>query len=115
MKILLASFAPLRPEVGAGQMAIELAAALSLRGHEVHTWEPGPPPEGLPSRQHMAWRRRSLAESLRRAESYDVIDAPPLALSRALPRFSALVARTVQPDWLYWRADPAPAPRKRHG
>jgi glycosyltransferase involved in cell wall biosynthesis len=112
VRLLIASFAPLRPEVGAGQMALELAAALAARGHCVVTWEPAAPPPGMPSRLHTSWRRAELERFVQEHAPFDALDAPPLALTYRLTRLSNVVARTIQPDWLYWRIGFANALRR---
>jgi len=102
VRLLIASFAPLRPEVGAGQMALELASALVQRGHRVITWEPTALPAGLPWYLHARRRRAELERFVQAHGPFDALDAPPLALTNRLTRLSNVVARTVQPDWLYW-------------
>jgi glycosyltransferase involved in cell wall biosynthesis len=113
VKLLIASFAPLRPESGAGQLALGLGAALAARGHEVVTWQPSEPPERLRSRLHTGWRRMELERFVCQHGPFDAVDAPPVAVSRRLTRSAPAVVRTVQPDWLYWRTDFADACRTR--
>ncbi|MGA1592888.1 MAG: hypothetical protein ACO36N_05975 [Candidatus Nanopelagicales bacterium] len=44
MRILIVTHAPLSPEFGAGQMAINLGDALRRQGYEVTLWSPHPLP-----------------------------------------------------------------------
>jgi glycosyltransferase involved in cell wall biosynthesis len=101
MRILITTFCLLTPEMGAGQMALNLAAALRQRGHDVVCWWPGEPPSGLRWWKHTAWRRRKLAAFAQREGPFDVIDALPVAISAPLARVAPVVARSVQPDLRY--------------
>ncbi len=112
MRLLMVGYSPLSPETGGGQMVLHLASALCARGHEVTTWEPGPPPPGLSWRRHGAWRRRRLAAFLREHRPFDAIEVPPPAANPSLARRAPLIVRSVQPDWLYYREELARARRR---
>lgn len=88
--------------MGASQVALNLAGALAARGHEVIPWSPGPVPPGVRWWRDWLWRRRRLEDYLDAAPTFDVIDLPPLAISRRIARHAPLVARSVQPDLLYF-------------
>ncbi len=105
MRVLIVSFAPLSPLLGAAQIVLRSAAALKARGHKAIAWAPTleSPPVGW--WRHTEWRRRDLERFLRREGPFDWVDLPPLALDRGIARLARTVARGVQPDWLYFRAD----------
>jgi glycosyltransferase involved in cell wall biosynthesis len=42
---------------------------------------------------------------IERAGPFDVVDLPPVALDRRIARNATTVVRSVQPDWLYFRAE----------
>jgi glycosyltransferase involved in cell wall biosynthesis len=98
----MVTYGPLSAEMGASQVALNLAGALSARGHEVIAWSPGPVPPGVRWWRDWLWRRRRLEDYLDTAPPFDVIDLPPLAISRRIARHAPLVARRVQPDLLYF-------------
>jgi glycosyltransferase involved in cell wall biosynthesis len=97
---------PLAPELGAVQLALSLAAALTRRGHQVALWstDEEPPPAGLRAREATAWRRRRVLERAAREPHLDAVDAPPLLVGRALAQRWPVVARSVQPDLRYFAA-----------
>ena len=103
MRILLVSHSPLAAELGAGQSAINLAAALRERGHNALAWSPAPVPPGPGS-----FRRRQ-TEAVERFVAdqgpFDVIDTPVTSASADLARAGRLVVRSIQPELLYLRAD----------
>ena len=101
----MVSYAPLVPELGAAQMALNLARALSDRGHEVVSWWPGHAPESLRWWNGWLWRRQRLEDYLQETPPFDLIDLPPLAISRRIADRARLVARSVQPDLLYYLED----------
>lgn len=105
MRILIVSFVPLSHRFGAAQLAMNLAEGLRSRGHQAETWAPEPPPPGLAGRRHTAWRRRRLEEHIERSGPFDVVDLPPIALDPGISRLATTVVRSVQPDWLYFRAE----------
>lgn len=108
----MVSYAPLVPELGASQIAINLSDALSARGHEVVSWWPGPAPSDLRWWQAWPWRRRRLEDYLAAAPSFDIIDLPPLAINHRIASRGRLIARSVQPDLLYYLAEVWPTLRR---
>jgi glycosyltransferase involved in cell wall biosynthesis len=105
VRLLIVSFAPLSTQVGAGQTALLLTAALRVRGHDAQTWAPPLPPPSLSWWYQTEWRRRELERFLAHQELFDWVDLPPLALDRGIARRARTIARSVQPDALYFRAD----------
>lgn len=101
----MATYTPLSAEMGATQVALNLAGALAARGHEVVPWWPGAVPPEVRWWQDWLWRRRRLEEYLDTAPPFDVIDLPPLAVSRRIARHAPLVARSIQPDLTYFRVE----------
>lgn len=101
MRILFAVLSPISAELGAAQMALNLAEGLRALGHEVVVWTPQPVPAGVRWWRHTAWLRRRIAEYVREDGRFDLVDAPPVAISRALARQCVTVARSVQPDLQY--------------
>jgi glycosyltransferase involved in cell wall biosynthesis len=101
MRLLIVTHAPLAPEYGAAQVALNLAAALSARGHEAIAWSTEPLPAGVPWWQRWRRQRRRLEAYLEASPPFDAIDLPPVSAS---PRAAAapLVARSVQPDLRYF-------------
>lgn len=113
MRILLVSHPPLSPELGASQIVLNLAAALSSRGHEVVTWTSSPLPAG--TRWWNAWRvqRRLLERFLATAGSFDAIDVPAISATARVAAAGPVVARSAQPDFLYLDLDLAELRRSR--
>lgn len=103
-RILIASPEPFTTTAGTGQTAQELAAALKRIGHEVTTWSPETPPPSIRSIRHTAWRIAQL-QDFARSVSFDWIDVPPLFAAGLNPTSAPLVARSTQPDWLYFLAN----------
>jgi glycosyltransferase involved in cell wall biosynthesis len=111
VRILLISHAPLAAELGAAQVALNLAAALRDRGHDALAWSPAPVPAGRRS-----FRRRQTAAVERFAAAhgpFDVIETPVTSASAELARAGLLVVRSIQPELLYLRHDIAAAFRRR--
>jgi glycosyltransferase involved in cell wall biosynthesis len=104
LRILIATHSPLAPEFGAGQMAINLAAAFRIQGHDVTLWSPYPMPgqtrwwQGLQSLQLM---RTKLDEFLQTQEPFDLIDCYAPFITKQVSKSGLVVARSVQPDILY--------------
>ena len=105
MRILIVSFVPLSHQFGAAQLAMHLAEGLRSRGHQAETWAPEAPPAGLSGWRHTAWRRLQLERHIEQTGPFDRVDLPPIALDRRIARRAATVVRSVQPDWLYFRAE----------
>lgn len=105
MRLLIVTFGTASRESGAPQLALHLADALRNRGHEVVSWASGEPPPSLRFWQRHPWRLRRLEAFLATAPPFDAIDAPPIAVSRSVARTAPTVARSVQPDWLYFLAE----------
>lgn len=104
VRILLVSHPPLRPEFGAAQLAIELAAALAERGHDATAWSPEPLPGGGHFGGFFKAQRQAIERHLSAAGPFDAIDLPALSISRAVAAASFVVARSIQPDLLYLAA-----------
>ena len=100
-RVLIACPAPLQPEYGAAQMALNLAGALRARGHHVDLWSPAPGPWWSRHRR----MRHELDAYLVAHERYDVIDAPSYLVTAAAARSATVVARSVQPDAHYLFAE----------
>jgi glycosyltransferase involved in cell wall biosynthesis len=117
MRILLVSHPSLSAELGAAQVALNLAAALRDRGHDAQAWSPEPLPAD--TRWWNLWRRQTSGIE-RFAEGhgpFDVIETPAISASARLARCGRLVVRSVQPELRYLylglRSDVAyrPSPR----
>lgn len=110
MRILLVSHPPLSAELGAAQLALNLAAALRERGHDAVAWSPAPLPPDLlaKTRWWNLWLRQTRAaeEHAERHGPFDVIDTPAISAS---PRLRAatgrLVVRSMQPELRYLYVD----------
>lgn len=100
MRILLVSHPPLSAELGAAQIALQLAAALRARGHEAVAWSPAPLP---PGHGWNLWLRqtRAIEDFVAEHGSFDVIDTPAITASRRLARSGRIVTRSVQPELRY--------------
>ncbi|MFM5994083.1 MAG: glycosyltransferase family 4 protein [Dolichospermum sp.] len=85
-------------------MAINLAAALRLQGHDVTLWSPHPMPnlnrwwEHLQTIQLM---RLKLDAFLDTQEPFDIIDCFGVLITKKVAKSALVVARSVQPDILY--------------
>ncbi len=102
MRLLVVTHPPLSPEYGAAQMALNLAAALRARGHDVVTWSPEPLPRETRWWNRWRWQRRRLEEYLAAASRFDAIDLPAVSLSRRVAAAAPAIARSVQPDLRYF-------------
>lgn len=100
-RILIACTAPLEAEYGAGQMALNLAAALRGRGHHVDVWTP-PPGRWWSRHRDM---RRALDSFLASHQRYDVIDAPSYLTTSYAANQATVVVRSVQPELQYLYVD----------
>ena len=106
MRILLVSHPPLAAELGAAQLALNLAEALRDRGHDAVAWSPSPLPSG--TRWWNLWLRqtRAVEEHAERHGPFDVIDTPAVSASpRLLAAAGRLAARSMQPELRYLYED----------
>jgi glycosyltransferase involved in cell wall biosynthesis len=101
MRILLISHPPLAAELGAAQVALHLAAALSARGHEALARSPEPLPPDTRGWNLWLRQRRAIAEIAAAEGPFDVIDTPAITASRRLARHGRIVVRSVQPELRY--------------
>ncbi|MCS7312997.1 MAG: glycosyltransferase family 4 protein [Acidobacteria bacterium] len=101
-KIFMAGLGPLRLELGAPQILLHLATALRQQGHEVTCWTPGPRPTSVRWWHFIPWARHALERALVEQGPFDVVDVPPVLITKRVARLaSCVIARTVQPDLLY--------------
>jgi len=109
----MATFAPLSPEFGASQIAINLASALRDRGHSVTLWSPEPKPASIRWIWFIPWARRQLEQAIAEGGPFEVVDVPPVMITHRVARSAPLViARSVQPDLRYLACEIAEAGRK---
>ena len=101
MRVLIVSPNPIVRELGASQMAINLAGALRELGVNVVLWE-------LPSYERKSWWlpgfvgwRKDLVQYIGSNGPFDVIDAPAQAITSQLRSHALCVARSVQPQLSY--------------
>jgi glycosyltransferase involved in cell wall biosynthesis len=117
MRILLVSHPPLSAELGAAQVALNLAAALRDRGHDAEAWSPEPLPAD--TRWWNLWRRQTAGIERFAASHgpFDVIETPAISASARLARCGRVVVRSVQPELRYLfldlRSDVAHRPSPR--
>jgi glycosyltransferase involved in cell wall biosynthesis len=99
VRILLVSHPPLAAELGAAQLAVNLAAALAARGHSALAWSPEP----LARPAWARWREqaRAIEVFVDRHGPFDVVDLPAITVSPRLAAGARLVARSVQPELRY--------------
>ena len=102
MRILFAVLSPISAELGAAQMALNLARALRALGTEVVVWTPHPIPPEVRWWRRMAWVRRKIAEYAKQDGKFDVVDVPAVAVTRSLTQQCMVVSRNVQPELLYF-------------
>jgi glycosyltransferase involved in cell wall biosynthesis len=115
VRILLVSHPPLSAELGASQVAVNLAEALRARGHAATAWSPEPLPEAERSWTRWRGQTRGIEAFVDRHGPFDVIDLPAISASTQLASRARLVARSVQPDLLYLAQDlRAQLPRHLH-
>jgi glycosyltransferase involved in cell wall biosynthesis len=105
LRILIVSHPALSAELGAAQIALNLAEALRARGHDARAWSPEPLPRD--TRWWNLWRRQTQGIERYAAEHgpFDVIDTPAISASRRLASCGQLVARSVQPELRYLALD----------
>lgn len=106
MRILLVSHPPLTAELGAAQVALNLAEALRDRGHDAVAWSPAPLLPALQPKtrwwNHWLHQIRAMEEHAERYGPFDVIDTPAISASPRLARaVRRLVVRSPQPELRY--------------
>jgi 2-polyprenyl-3-methyl-5-hydroxy-6-metoxy-1,4-benzoquinol methylase/glycosyltransferase involved in cell wall biosynthesis len=102
MRILIVTHAPLSPEFGAGQMAINLAEAFLNLGEDVTLWSPNPLLKEIKWWQSMQKMRSKLDQFIQTQKRFDVIDCPAVFITSTVKKSAPIVvARSVQPDLLY--------------
>lgn len=101
MRILIVTHAPLTPEFGASQVALNLSEALRAFGHDVTLWSPQPLPPNTRWWRTLRDMRARLNEFLSTAEGFDLIDCPATFVTPFASRSATVVARSTQPDLLY--------------
>jgi len=104
MRILIVCSCPLKVELGAAQVHLNLATGLRGLGHTVQLWSPYP-------MRDVHWAtvvhemRAKLGVFLSSCDTFDVIDCPPVLMRgrfvNATPSDVTWIARSVQPDMLY--------------
>jgi glycosyltransferase involved in cell wall biosynthesis len=104
-RILVVTYGRADRTAGGAQMAMNLAAALRERGHEVNLFATGQAPGELPFWRHLNWHSRSLEAFLDNAGPLDVIDLPAVGISRKVTRVAPTIARSIQPDLRYFLAE----------
>ncbi len=100
-RFLVVVLAPVTPELGAAQVAINLTAALRERGIEVTVWSPFPMSQGVGWFQAISFWKKGLRDFIERHGPFDVIDAPSAVVTRWLARQGLVIARSVQPEIRY--------------
>ena len=117
MRVLVVSHPALTAELGAAQIALNLAEALRDRGHDARAWSPEPLAAG--TRWWNLWlhQRRAVERFVAAEGPFDVVDTPAISATRTLARLAPLVVRSVQPELRYlWhgiRSDLASHPSPR--
>jgi glycosyltransferase involved in cell wall biosynthesis len=101
LRILLVTHAPLLPEYGAAQMAINLGQAFKDLGHSVTIWSPQPIPKTVRHWNYLSYMQRSLQAYLEMQSGFDIIDCPSSILPSLIGNKALVVSRNVQPDLLY--------------
>jgi glycosyltransferase involved in cell wall biosynthesis len=101
MRILLVSHPPLSAELGAAQVALNLAEALRARGHDAQAWSPEPMPPGTNAWNLWLRQTRGIERFAESQGPFDVIDVPAISASARLARHGLVVARSTQPELRY--------------
>jgi len=101
LRILIATHAPLLPEFGAAQMAINLGNALRILGHDVSFWSPHPIPKSIRSWNRYFYMKKGLRTFLQTQPNFDLIDCPSFMISSQIKNKSLIICRNVQPELLY--------------
>ena len=105
MRILIVTHAPLRPEFGASQIALNLGEALRAYGQDVTLWSPQPLSPNTRWWRTLPAMRARLDEFLGTAEGFDIVDCPATFVTPLASRSATVLARSTQPDLLYLRND----------
>lgn len=82
-------------------MALNLAGALRAIGVDVVVWTPYPIPPEIRWWRRIAWVRKRITEYVKQDGRFDIVDVPPVAVTRTLARQSVVITRNVQPELLY--------------
>jgi glycosyltransferase involved in cell wall biosynthesis len=101
IRILIVTHASLSAELGAGQMAINLAEAFRLQGNDVTLWSPQPLDPDTKWWQSIQEMRLKLDRFIETQKPFDLIDIPGIFITQKVSRSGFVVARSVQPDILY--------------
>jgi glycosyltransferase involved in cell wall biosynthesis len=101
-RILIVSHPLLSPKFGAAQVALNLAEALTARGHDALAWTPEPLPETTRWWRYWQAQRRAIERFAAAAGPWDLIDVPGISVSPRLARLAPVVAREVQPELHYY-------------
>jgi glycosyltransferase involved in cell wall biosynthesis len=105
MRILLVSHPLLAAELGAAQVALNLAAALRARGHEATAWSPAPLPPDIRGWDLRLRQARAIENHVESHGPFDVIETPAITASHRLARLGRIVVRSVQPELRYLLLD----------
>jgi glycosyltransferase involved in cell wall biosynthesis len=101
MRILIVTHSPLSQELGAGQVALNLASSLRKLGNEVILWSASGV-SGQPKWwQALQVKRRALDSFLNGQERFDIVDVPAALLTPKLSAWGLTVVRSVQPELHY--------------
>lgn len=101
MRILIVTHAPISPEFGVSQVAINLAEALRYNGHEVILWSPQPLPQNIKSWQIHHEMRKKLDAFIKIQAPFDIIDSPSTLITKKVAKSTLVICRNIQPDILY--------------
>lgn len=103
LRILIVTHSPLCKELGAGQVAINLADALREQGHNVTLWSPHPLPKlrRWMRFQNIPLMRNKLDEFIETKDPFDIIDCCSFLITQKVSKSTLVVSRSVQPDILY--------------
>lgn len=101
LRILIVTHAPLSPEFGAGQIALNLAESLRNFGHTVKIWSAKENQGATRWWQDAHSTRKRLDLFIDSQEPFDVIDVPAYLLTPRIGKSRLSVTRSVQPELLY--------------
>jgi glycosyltransferase involved in cell wall biosynthesis len=114
VRILLVSHPPLTAELGAAQIALNLAEGLGSLGHDACAWSPEPLAPGARWWDRWLHQRRAIDDFVASAGPFDVIDTPAISASGEMARAGWLVVRSIQPELLYLWHEVADDLTRRH-